>query len=102
MSEYYLESYQYERLPIPPPGSFRIAEILPGREDDPVSCLLHTTDWSNSLEYEALSYAWGDPNIRAIVICQGKSVEVTRNLHGALAQLRYQDRSRLLYADALW
>jgi hypothetical protein len=102
MSEYSLKSYQYKDLPKPPPGSFRVAEILPGGEDDPVSCLLHTIDWSNSLEYEAVSYAWGDPNATAVVICQGKRVEVTQSLYGALAQLRYQDRSRLLYADALW
>lgn len=102
MSEYPLHSYQYKHLPMPPPGSFRIAEILPGREDDPVSCLLHTTDLSKSIEYEAISYAWGDPNTRAIVICQGKRLEVTRSLYGALAQLRYQDQSRFLYADALW
>ncbi|KAL8940285.1 MAG: hypothetical protein Q9216_002897 [Gyalolechia sp. 2 TL-2023] len=101
MPEYALESYQYEDLPTTPPGSFRVAEILPGRADDPVSCLLHTTDWSNPLEYEAISYAWGDPNIRATVICQGKRLEVTRNLYEALAQLRHPDRSRLLYADAL-
>lgn len=102
MSVYPLESYRYEHLPIPPPGSFRIAQILPGRDDDPVSCLLHTTDWANPLEYEALSYTWGDQKNKAIIICQGKRLEVTRNLHRALAQLRHQDQSRFLYADALW
>lgn len=96
-----METYQYGHLPMPPPGSFRIAEILPGEGEDPVSCLLHTTDWADSLDYEALSYAWGDPNLRATVICEGKRLEVTRSLYGALAQLRYCDKSRYLYADAL-
>ena len=101
MSEYPLDLYQYEDLPNPPPGSFRVAELLPGEEGDPVSCLLHVTDWSNPPEYEALSYAWGDSNARATVICQGKRVKVTRSLYGGLTQLRYPDRSRLVYADAL-
>ncbi|KAL8831714.1 MAG: hypothetical protein Q9170_005176 [Blastenia crenularia] len=101
MSEYLLEPYRYDDLPDPPPGSFRVAEVLPGRNEDPVSYLLRSTDLSNPLEYEALSYAWVDLNDRATVICEGKRVEVTRSLYGALAQLRYQDRSRLLYADAL-
>ena len=102
MSQYPLETYRYEDLPRPPPGSFRIAELLPFEKGDPVSCLLHLADWSNLPEYEALSYAWGDLNARATVICQGKRVEVTQSLYGALAQLRHQDRSRLVYADALW
>ena len=94
MSEFLSESYQYEDLPIPPPGSFRVAELLPGEKDDPVSCVLHVTNWSNPLEYEAISYAWGDPNATATVIRHGKKVEMTKSLHGALAQLRYQHQSR--------
>lgn len=102
MSKYPLESYQYDELPNPPPDSFRIAEVLPGKEDDTISCLLHLTNWSSPLEYEAVSYAWGDRNAKATVICHGKRMEVTKSLHGALSMFRYQDRSRLLYADALW
>lgn len=69
MSEQPLEPYQYESLCVPPPGSFRVAEILLVEGDGLVTCLLHTTDWSDSLDYKAVSYAWGDPNVRAPVIC---------------------------------
>jgi hypothetical protein len=102
MSEDLLEPYEYENLPNPPPASFRVAELLPGKDGDAVTCLLRQIDWSNLPEYEALSYTWGDINARATVICKGKRVEVTQSLYGALAHLRYQDRSRLVYADALW
>jgi hypothetical protein len=94
------EPYQYEDLPNP--TSFRVVELLPGKEGDPVSCLLHVIDWSNRLEYEAVSYAWGDPNARAPIICDGKIIEVTQNLHRGLNHLRFQDRSRFLWADAIW
>ena len=97
-----MSKYQYEDLPNPPPDSFRGAELLPEEEGDTVSCLLHDTDRSNPPEYEALSYAWGDPNDRATVICQGERLEVSQSLYGGLAQLRYQDRSIIVHADALW
>lgn len=72
-----MEAYQYEDLPSPPPGFFRIAEILPREEHEPVSCFLHHTNWSTPLVYEALSYAWGDKTAKATIICHGKKVEVT-------------------------
>ena len=100
MSEYSQEPYQYEGLPTQ--TSFRVIELLPGEEGNSVSCLLHVADWSNPLEYEAISYAWGDPNARAPVNCHGKRLEVTQNLHRGLTHLRFRDRSRFLWADALW
>ena len=102
MSEDILESYTYDDLPDPPPATFRIAEILPAEVSDPVTCLLHIVDWSNLPEYEALSYTWGDANARATIICEGKTLSVTQNLYGALEHLRHKDRSRFVYADALW
>ncbi len=102
MFEHPSESFQHEDLPDPPPLSFRVAELLPGEEGDPVSCLLHVADLSNPPEYEALSYAWGDPSATSTVYCQGKRKEVTQSLHGGLTHVRFQDRSRFLFADAVW
>jgi Heterokaryon incompatibility protein (HET) len=100
MSECSLEPYQYKALHTQ--TSFRVIELLPGEESNPVSCLLHVVDWSNPMEYEAISYAWGDPNARAPTSCDGKRLEVTQNLHRGLTHLRFQNRSRFLWADALW
>ena len=94
------ELYQYEDLPTQ--TSFRVMELLPGQESNPVSCLLHIVDWSNPLEYEAISYAWGNPSARAPITCHGKRLEVTQNLHRGLTHLRLQDRSRFLWVDAIW
>ena len=93
------ELYQYEDLPTQ--TSFRVMELLPGQEGNPVSCLLHIVDWSNPLEYEAISYAWGNPSARTLITCHGKRLEVTQNLHKGLTHLRLQDRSRFLWADAI-
>jgi len=102
MFEYSLEPFQHEDLPDPPPVFFRIAELLPGGEGDPVSCLLHVADLSSPPEYEALSYAWGDPSATTTVFCDGKRKEVTQSLHGGLTHLRFLDQSRFLFADAIW
>jgi hypothetical protein len=91
--------YDYDTLPSAP--SFRVVELLPGNNGD-IICKLHTVFWEADPEYEAISYAWGDSNSKEQVLCDGKSVEVTKNLYTALTHLRYEDRSRFLWADALW
>lgn len=94
------ENYRYGNLPTQ--TSFRVLELLPGLEGDHVSCILHIVDWSNPVEYEAISYAWGDPNDRQPLTCNGSGLDVTRNLYTGLTHLRLQDRSRFLWADAIW
>ncbi|KAI0550535.1 heterokaryon incompatibility protein-domain-containing protein [Xylaria curta] len=91
------DTYHYRLLPM----SFRVAELLPGKPGDPISCLLHEVEWSNIPQYEALSYAWGDPDDRLTIIIHDKRLEITKSLHVALTHLRYEDKARLLWADAL-
>ncbi|XMA14771.1 hypothetical protein WAI453_007562 [Rhynchosporium graminicola] len=93
------EAYQYGL--VPNQNSFRVLELLPGGESDQITCLLHLVDWSNPPEYEAISYAWGNAKDLEVIICEGKEIKVTRNLHSGLCHLRYLDRSRILWADAI-
>ncbi|KAF5538732.1 het-domain-containing protein [Fusarium phyllophilum] len=83
--------------------SFRIAELLPGKESDPIECRVHPTSWSDASipEYEAISYVWGDLNQKANIICHGKRLKVTQNLYNALGHFRQRDKSRYLWADAI-
>ena len=99
MPEYLKERYQYEALPT---ETFRVFELLPGVEGDPISCLLHDANWADLPVYEAISYAWGDPKATTPVILDGKRLDVTVNLQTALKHFRHQDRSRVLWADAIW
>ena len=94
--------HEYGDLADPPVLAFRVVELLPGKDDEPISCRLHAEDLSNPPDFEALSYAWGDPTATHTIICGGKLKEVTKSLYGALSHLRYQHQSRTLFADALW
>ncbi|KAI1264749.1 heterokaryon incompatibility protein-domain-containing protein [Xylariaceae sp. FL1019] len=91
------DTYHYKLLPM----SIRIAELLPGKSDEPLSCLLHEFEWSNLPKYEALSYAWGDPEDKSSIIIHDKKLEITKSLQVALSHLRYEDKARLLWADAI-
>ncbi|PHH84878.1 hypothetical protein CDD83_1229 [Cordyceps sp. RAO-2017] len=91
--------YDYETLPTP--TAFRILELQPAHEGSPISCVLHTIDWPVVPQYEAISYAWGDPEVQASIICHGKRLEITKSLESGLTHLRLQDRSRYLWADAI-
>jgi hypothetical protein len=53
------------------------------------------------LRYEAISYVWGDPKDRELIICQECVVSVTRSLFEALRRFRNVDTVRTLWADAI-
>ena len=82
--------------------SFRVLELRQGTGEEPISCVLHIADWTQPPEYEAVSYAWGDHNLKAPIKCNGKRLEVGRNLHSGLSHLRLANKSRYLWVDCLW
>ncbi|KAI0454258.1 heterokaryon incompatibility protein-domain-containing protein [Xylaria acuta] len=94
-----LPPYQYESLSSP--SRFRLLELLPGDEDDPVSYRLHAADWKCPPAYEAVSYAWGDANHTHPSVCDGFRHMISLNLRDGLIAMRTKDRSRLLWVDAV-
>lgn len=94
------EHYQYGHLPTG--AMFRIMRLLPGDRDSRIHCELLDVSWPPPLEYEAVSYAWGDPTKKMPIVCDGRVLEVTASLSSALAHLRSPDHPRLLWADAVW
>lgn len=94
-----LKPYRYS--PLPSSFSFRVLELLPGRTGDELSCRLHIEEWTKKTNFEALSYAWGDPTIKIPIKCDGQRLEITSNLCAGLVELRQQDTSRFLWADAI-
>lgn len=69
---------------------------------DPISCSLLT--WSIDdlpAPFEALSYTWGDAKERHWITIDGKAIDVTPNLLGALQQFRQPDQDRLVWVDAV-
>lgn len=92
-------------------SEIRLLEIQPSSKlDDPVLCLLRHVKLHDVPDYNALSYAWGDPdNTDEIWVSYSseygeitlKSMEITRNLKAALKRLRHRTRTFVVWADAL-
>ncbi|KAI1422520.1 heterokaryon incompatibility protein-domain-containing protein [Xylaria sp. FL1777] len=87
--------------PITRKKEIRLLTLEPGQRDDEVRCSLVNVKLSWRTKYEALSYAWGDPGKTAPIKLSGHDIEVTSNLHSALKDLRYTDKPRCLWVDAV-
>ncbi|KAF2688105.1 HET-domain-containing protein [Lentithecium fluviatile CBS 122367] len=73
----------------------RLLTLHPGRDGDKISCTLSHHNLTDNIEYEALSYTWGDnANLRTIIL-DGLRFQVTANLETALRHLRYPPLSSL-------
>ena len=89
-------------------SEIRILVLLPATDaETPVTCDLEVVSLQhNDLPYEALSYTWGPPfegqclPDQSIQLC-GQPTAVTGNLFAALKRLRYSDKPRTLWVDAL-
>lgn len=53
------------------------------------------------LQYEALSYVWGDATITRPILLNGNKLEVTTNLQAALWGIECEDKERLLWIDSI-
>lgn len=95
-----LEPFKFDNLPNQ--CSFRVTELLPGCDEEPISCLIHTVDLRDPPNYGAISYVWGDTRVKAPVNCNCGRLDITLSLHRALLHLRLRSKSRFLWADALW
>ena len=81
--------------PLPTATSIRVIELHPLQSDNaPINCTLHLTNLEReTLDFQALSYTWGDPLYRywfdrekhttwvrdVPIVCNGVSVDVTVN-----------------------
>jgi len=82
----------------------RLLTLHHGQGDEPIHCTLKSYFISEQKPYEALSYVWGDANLTTPIYIgpQHKKFDVTNNLACALSHLRYQDKDRVLWIDALY
>lgn len=83
-------------------NEIRLLHIAPGQhDDDQITCTFSLASLDINIEYEALSYVWGDFKNMPSVNLGGHQVQVTKNLHSALRHLRVPNRERILWIDAL-
>jgi hypothetical protein len=101
---------KYQYRPLPSPNSVRLIELLPGKDLDPISCSLRTVNLEDAQPFEALSYVWGLTGDRRAIFCfdhgtvpqsKNSTLEVTLNCWHALHRLRFEDKSRDLWIDAI-
>ena len=101
-------SEPYEYIPLGK-DEIRLATLLPGGPSSSIRILLKTTLMKgrgrlNLPIYEALSYAWGsvESPVRDQIRAPGiRTITVTRNLADSLPYLRYKDKPRVFWIDAI-
>jgi hypothetical protein len=94
--------FTYASLDSEQADSFRLLSLLPGLDNSPIECTLRHTRRSAPFQpYEALSYAWGDPNLTSEILVNGLPFSITRNLEHALRSLRLDGATRTLWVDAI-
>lgn len=92
----------FTHTPLPEGASTRIVVLLPGEFNDAIECKLFSALGQEApSSYEALSYAWGDPNEITPIVVNGRRFNVTVNLECALRHLRRPDAERPLWIDAI-
>src|SRR6266480_2623741 len=94
-----ISKYQYQHLPST--RHIRLLVLHPDSFPEDISCELVFASLDDLCVFEALSYVWGEPFPRNKIRCSGKAAEIGYNLHAALRHLRYEDKQRVLWADAL-
>ncbi|KAJ4423001.1 hypothetical protein N0V82_002395 [Gnomoniopsis sp. IMI 355080] len=86
---------------------FRLLELQPGKRDDAIVVRLLNFSLEGSPPYEALSYAWGhSAETEKITVTQPDAAEVAylavkKSCAAALQRLRYPERPRKLWIDAI-
>lgn len=88
-------------LPLLQGRVIRLVDLLPGVADEPVSLRFLVAELGYHPEYEAVSYVWGDSTRRTSILCNGRPLEITTSLDAVFKRVRYPDRPRLLWADAV-
>lgn len=95
--------FEHSPLNADDPKAIQILELLPSRNlKGPICCELRHTSLGENVEYEALSYAWGEPEPGHTVFINGPhTLDVTRNCLEALTCLRRRFHRRSLWVDAI-
>ncbi|KAH8746056.1 heterokaryon incompatibility protein-domain-containing protein [Hyaloscypha sp. PMI_1271] len=95
--------YKYYPIDLDKPAT-RLLRLLKGNFTDAIQCELFEGWISQSeggMSYEALSYTWGTIQMTAQITVDGSIMHVTSNLYAALRHLRFEDKDRILWIDAI-
>ncbi|KAH7385486.1 heterokaryon incompatibility protein-domain-containing protein [Phaeosphaeria sp. MPI-PUGE-AT-0046c] len=96
-----MKSFHYKSLNLRA-RSFRLLRLF-GGNDLQLECeiLEARLGGEDTIPFEALSYAWGNPATPYEIKLNGKYLAITDNLNVALRSLRLEDEDRILWVDAI-
>lgn len=92
-------SYSYTPLKLR--TDIRLLTLQQGSGDDLITCSLKHVGFAQKPKYEALSYCWGPSTYQKRLQLNGHSILVRNNLWSALRHLRFPDKDRTIWVDAL-
>jgi hypothetical protein len=81
--------------------SIRLLRLLRGYLTDDIQCNLFEGWVEGGIPYEALSYTWGGTKKEAKITVDKSVMHVTLNLYEVLQHLRFKDKDRILWIDAI-
>ncbi|KAK0644413.1 heterokaryon incompatibility protein-domain-containing protein, partial [Cercophora newfieldiana] len=89
-----LEKHEFTRILLLHPSADR---------DSPLRCDLIHCQAAADFACEAISYAWGPPDLTASLFCgpEGDEIRITPSLESALRAFRLPSETRRLWADAV-
>lgn len=83
-------------------NEIRLIRLHPNRDHKSIpQCEIFHASLDQSIDYIALSYAWGNSNLEGNIIAQGQHIEVGQNLAHALSDIRHGEVTIVPWADAL-
>ena len=101
------------RFPVPEEGDdagygrrlcgrrIRLLRLLPQATPESLIYEMGEYELDSQVEFEALSYSWGDPTPNCPIICNGQEVKIAQNLHDALQQFQKDGGRDLLLVSAI-
>ena len=98
-NQFAVQDAPYTYTPLPQGEAFRYLVLEPGGPKDALHCSIRTSKITDA-DYEAISYVWGTEVRDHDIICDGRLLKITKNLHDALTRLR-EDDPRVLWADSI-
>lgn len=66
-----------------------------------LKCELFDISLDSETDYTALSYCWGDPNIRKAISLNGKKFTISKNLYIAIEHIQDANDTVVIWADAV-
>jgi len=83
-------------------NKIRVLHIQPSLERDrQLECTLKLVSLDDAPVYEALSYVWGTDPPTVSILCNDQRLNIRPELSYALARLRLEHTTRIIWADAL-